>query len=182
MNRVKVGNSEAVRHDRACCRAASGSDRNALTFRVADKVGHDEEVIDKAHLGDHVDLVLQTLAHGAVIVRIAPCKAFIAQLLQIFERGVAVRHIEFRQVVLAKLKLNLTAFRDLYRVGECLRVLRKQRRHFVRVLNVELLRFKLHAGRVIHGLAHLNGHQHVLNARIRLSQIMRVVRCHQTDV
>ena len=125
VNRVKVGDSKAVRHDRACCRAASGSDRNALTFRVADKVGHDEEVIDKAHLGDHVDLVLQTLAHGAVVVRIASCEAFIAQLLQIFERGVAVRHIEFRQVVLAKLKLNLTAFRNLYCVGECLRVLWK---------------------------------------------------------
>ena len=182
VNRVKVSDSEAVRHDRACCRAASGADRNALTFRVADKVGHDEEVIDKAHLGDHVDLILQTLAHGAVVVRIASCEAFIAQLLQIFERGVAVRHIEFWQVVLTKLKLNLTAFCDLYRVGECLRVLREQRRHFVRILDVELLRLELHAGRVIHGLAHLNGHQHVLNARIRLGEIMRVIGRHQTDV
>ena len=182
VNRVKVSDSEAVRHDRACCRAASGSDRNTLTFRVADKVGHDEEVIDKAHLGDHVDLVLQTLAHGAVVVRIASCEAFIAQLLQIFERGVAVRHIEFGQMVLSKLELDLTAFCDLYRVGECLRVLREQRRHFVRILDVELLCLELHAGRVIHGLAHLDGHEHVLNARICLSQIMRVVRCHQTDV
>ena len=85
-------------------------------------------------------------------------------------------------MVLAKLKLDLTAFCDLYCVGECLRVLREQRRHFVRILDVELLRFKLHAGRVVHGLAHLDGHEHVLNTRIRLSQIMRVVRCHKTDV
>ena len=85
-------------------------------------------------------------------------------------------------MVLSKLELDLTAFCNLYRVGECLRVLREQRRHFVRILDVELLRLELHAGRVIHGLAHLNGHQHVLNARIRLGEIMRVVRCHQTDV
>ena len=85
-------------------------------------------------------------------------------------------------MVLSKLELDLTAFCDLYRVGECLRVLREQRRHFVRILDVELLRLELHAGRVIHGLAHLNRHQHVLNARIRLSQIMRVIGRHQTDI
>ena len=85
-------------------------------------------------------------------------------------------------MVLAELKLDLTAFRNLDRVGECLRVFGEQRRHLVCVLDVELLRLEFHAGRVVHGLAHLNGHEHVLDTRICLGQIVRVVGRHQTDV
>ena len=175
MDGVEVGDAETVGNDRACRRTAARADRNALTLGVADEVGNDEEIIDKAHLGDHVDLVLQTPAHRAVIVRIAPRKALIAQLLKVFKRGIALRNVEFGQVVLAELKVDLTPLRDLDRVRERLRMLREQRRHFIRVLDVELLRFELHAGRVIDRLAHLDRHEDVLRARVRTGQIMRVV-------
>ena len=179
---VEVGDAEAVGNDGTRRRAASRADRNALTLGVADEVGNDEEVIDKAHLGNHVDFVLQALLYRAVVVRITPLEALVTQLLEVSERGIAFRDIELRQVILAELEIHAAPLRDFYRVRKRLRVLREERRHFVRVLDVELLRFELHAGRVIDRLAHLNGHQDVLRAGVRAGQVVRIVCRNKVEI
>ena len=85
-------------------------------------------------------------------------------------------------MVLAELKVDLTPLRDLDRVRERLRMLREQRRHFVRILDVELLRLEFHARRIVDRLAHLDRHEDVLRARVRTGQIMRVVGNDQRNL
>ena len=102
--------------------------------------------------------------------------------MQVFQRTIPVRHIKFGQVVFSKLKFDLAAFRDFDGVLQRLGMLRKERCHLVRILDVELLCLKLHARRVVDRLAHLDGHQDILNARILAGQVVRVVGGHQSEI
>ncbi len=56
---VHVGDVQAVGHHGARRRAPAGPHRDAAPFGVADEVGDDEEVVHKAHLADHVHLIVQ---------------------------------------------------------------------------------------------------------------------------
>ena len=59
VDRVDVGDAQAVRHQAAGRRPAAGPHRDALLARVADEVPDDQEVPRVLHLLDHVELVRQ---------------------------------------------------------------------------------------------------------------------------
>ena len=56
---VHVGDPQAVGHHGPGPRPAARPHRDAVLLGVADEVGHDEEVIHKAHLPDHAHLIGQ---------------------------------------------------------------------------------------------------------------------------
>ena len=84
-----------------------------MALGVADEVGHDEEVIHKAHLPDHAHLIGQAVLQLRPAGGIPLLEALPAQLLKI---GVPVRlplgQPELRQVVLAELELHMAQIRD----------------------------------------------------------------------
>ena len=82
--------------------AAARADRYAARFGVPDEIGHDQKVVGKAHLLDHVLLVFQLRLLLFRALAVALGKAVRAELFEIGQRGVALRHLEFRQVVLAE--------------------------------------------------------------------------------
>ena len=94
LNRVKRGNIQTVGDHRACRRASARTDRNAMCLGIVNKIPYNQEIIDKAHALNHIQLILQTLALFRVIWIIAAVKAFHAQLVQIFLRGVSLRHVK----------------------------------------------------------------------------------------
>ena len=57
LERIDVGDPQAVRHQAAGRRAAPGADRDAVLARVADEVPDDQEVPGVVHPLDHRDLV-----------------------------------------------------------------------------------------------------------------------------
>ena len=79
-------------------------------------------------------------------------------------------------MVFAERKLDVAAFGNFRRVFDCLRVCGKEPPHLLFGLYIELLCFKFQAVRIIDGLSHLDAHENVLNFRVLLPQIMRVVR------
>ena len=58
---VQVGDVQTVGHHRPRRRAAPGTHRDAAALGKGDEVGHDEEVVHKAHLADHGHLIFQLL-------------------------------------------------------------------------------------------------------------------------
>ncbi len=57
VERIDVGDAQAVGHQAAGGRAATRPDGNALLARVADEVPDDQEVAGELHLLDHLELV-----------------------------------------------------------------------------------------------------------------------------
>ena len=56
---VHVGDVQAVGHHGARRRAPARPHRDAVSLGVADEVGDNEEVVHKAHLADHVHLIVE---------------------------------------------------------------------------------------------------------------------------
>ena len=71
---------EGVRYHRARRAAAPGADRNARTFREIHEVPHDQEVVRKAHLLDHVNFVVHLRPILGVLVSVALLIALVAEL------------------------------------------------------------------------------------------------------
>ena len=101
-HRLDVRDGKAVGNDAARRAAAPRADRNANALGIADKVRHNEKVVDKAHALDHVLLIfeLRTLLLRSLAVALG--KAVRAEFFEVSERSVALGHLEFRQVVLAE--------------------------------------------------------------------------------
>ena len=59
LDRIDVGDAQAVGDEAAGRRAAAGADRDRLLARVADEVPDDEEVPGVLHLLDHLDFVAE---------------------------------------------------------------------------------------------------------------------------
>ena len=178
---VYVGDVHAVGHHAARAAAAPRADGDVVVLGVLGEVGHDEEVIHKAHLADHVHLVFQTLAVLLRLVGVAAAEAVSAQLFKPAVSVVALGIFEFRQVIGAELKVHLAALGDLHRVVDGLRVLGEEGAHLVLALDVELLCLELHAAGVVQRLARLDAHQHVLRLGVLLADVVGVVGGHQRD-
>ena len=100
-------------------------------------------------MADHIHLVFQT---GLVLFRaigVAVGKAVRTEFVEPAVRIVALRILELRQVVGAKLKIHPALLHHFDGVFDGLRVLRKQGAHFVLALDIELLRLKLHAPGIV---------------------------------
>ena len=179
---VDVGDVQAVADHAARRAAAAGADGDAAGLGVADEVRDDEEVVDKAHALYHVQLILHlrpgVLARGAV----AALKALGAELFEVFKAvALALRQLEAGQVVVPELKVEAALGGDLRRVVRGVGAVGKERAHLVLALEVELLRLKAHALGVVHRLAGLDAHQHVLVIGVGLVYIVRVVRQRKGD-
>ena len=175
-HRVDFCDVEGVRYHRACRAAAPGTDRNARAFREIHEVPHDQEVVRKAHLLDHVNFVVHLLPILGVRVAVALLVALIAELFQVRQRIVARRELELRQVIFAERKLDVAARGNFRRVFDCFGIRGKELPHLLFGLYIELLRLKFQPVRIVDGLSHLDAHENVLNFRVLLPQIMRVVR------
>ena len=172
---------QTVGHHAARRAAAAGADGDVLGFGIVDEVLHDEEVVDKAHLFDDAKLILQLLVHLGPLA-IALAKALFAELSEIAAAvRLALRQLEARQVIVAEFKVEIALLGDLYRVVRGLLPVGEDRAHLLLALEIQLLALKAHAHRVVHGLSHLDAHEHILIIGVGLFQIMRVVRQHQRD-
>ena len=153
--------------------------RDAVALGVADEVGHDEEVIHKAHLPDHAHLIGQAVLQLRPAGGIPLLKALPAQLLKI---GVPVRlplgQPELRQVVLAELELHMAQIRHPLGVVDGLGAVGEQGAHLLLALDVELVRLKAHPVGVLHQLAHLDAHEHVLHGGVLPGEVVAVVGGH----
>ena len=99
LERVDVGDAEAVRHQRSGAGATAWSHRYAVGARPADEIRDDEEVACEAHLADDHELGIETLA---VFVD--------ARTLRLVEGRRACREAAFR--FLADIGLDRDAFRQ----------------------------------------------------------------------
>ena len=181
MDGVQVCNTQTVSDNRTRRRAAPRPDRDAAALSKADEIGDNQEIIDKAHFRDHIKLILQALAHLLAAVWIALREALAAALAQVGFGGVAFGHVELGQVVLAELEFDLAARGDLERIGKRLRGVGKQLPHLALALDIKFLGLEFHAGGVVYGLAHLDGHQHILKRGVLPGQVVRVVGRHERD-
>ena len=77
---VDLCNVKRIRYHRACRAAAPGADRNARAFRKIHKVPHDQEVVRKAHLLDHVNFVVHLRPVLGMLVAVALLIALVAEL------------------------------------------------------------------------------------------------------
>ena len=176
-HRLDVCDRQAVRNDTARRAAAARTDGDTDALGVAHKVGDDQKVVDKAHALDHVLLVFELRALLVRPFAIALGEAVGAELFEVCERGVALRHLEFRQMILAEREFQIAALGDLAGVLDRLGIVGKQRRHLLGRTKVEALRLIAHAVFVVHGLARLDAEQNIVRVGIFFSKIVRVV-CH----
>ena len=77
---VDLCDMKRIRYHRACRAAAPGADRNARAFREIHEVPHDQEVVRKAHLLDHVNFVVHLRPILGMRVAVALLVALVAEL------------------------------------------------------------------------------------------------------
>ena len=172
---------QAVGHDAARGAPAAGADRNAAALGIADKVGDDEEIVHKAHLVYHAQLIVELLMHLR-LVRVALREALLAELFQIFIAvALTLRQLEARQVIVTEFKVIVTAFGDADGVVGGLLPIGEELSHLLLALQIQLLRLKAHTVRIIDRFAHLDAHEHVLIIGVGLLDIVRVVRQRKRD-
>ena len=153
-----------------------------MPLGVADEVGDNEEVVHEAHLADHVHLIGELLPVVLRGVGIALGKAVQAQLFKIgVPVGPALGQLELGQVVGAKLELHIAEVGDFLGVLQGLRAALEELGHLVLALHIELLGLKLHPARLVHRLAHLDAHEHILGPGVLPGQVVGVVGGHQRD-
>jgi len=177
---VDVRNPQAIGHHGPCGGAAPRSYRDVHALGIAHEVGHDQEVVSEPHLFDHVQLVVQLLAVLRPVA-VPLDEPLIAQLPQIRGGVVALRQLEFRQVVLAEGELQLAHVCDALGVGHCVGVPRKQRLHLLRGPQIEVLGLVAHPVLVIHGLARLDAQKHIVALGVLLPEIVGIVGTHQRN-
>ena len=151
LERIEVGNPQAVGHERARSRAAARTDRHAVLARPADEIGDDEKVAREAHLADDFQLALQALAvsrrraHRRREACGESARGFSAQeFLGAHARGQRI----LRQAHLPECQRQTATARDLHGVGQRLRHVGEQRRHLLRRAQVLLARVAAHAAGV----------------------------------
>ena len=82
-------------------------------------------------------------------------------------------------MVFAEGELQLTFFRDLFRVGHRVRISGEQRLHLLCGTDIKIPRLIPHSVLVIHRLAGLDAQQHVVIFCILLPQIVGIIGTHQ---
>ena len=179
LHRVNLCDVHTVGGNGACAGASAGSHGDALILGPADEVRHNQEVLHIAHLFNHADLIVQTLPIFGGRVRIALGKALLAELMKVAQAVRTVRRFKGGQMVVPEFKLHIAALGNAEGIFKGIVELGKQLPQLVLGFDVKFIAFKAHPVGVVHSLAHLNAHQHVLGGGILPAQIMGVVRHHQ---
>ena len=181
-DRVDRRDADAVGAQRAGAGASAGSDGDAVALGVLHKVVDDQIVIDKAHLGNGADLILQAVGQRLVgVLSVVAVHALIAAAAKIIEMVFAVRHIKARQLALAERKGDLTAVGDLLCVLDRFGISAEQRAHFVLGFQIKLIRLKLHFILVADGAARLDAEQNAVGAAVLFFDIVAVVGRRHAD-
>ena len=152
---------------------------NVVFLGVADKIPHDEIVVHIAHPGNDTDLILKALLIAFRRIIVAFGKAVIAKLAEVFLVGVAVGHRECGQMIFVEHEFHIAAIGDALGILKRLVAIGEQLPQFFLALEVEFLSLEFHAVCVVHRLAHLDAHQHILHGSILFTQIVGVVGHHQ---
>ena len=144
--RVKVGNLQCIRHQRACARAATRPHRAAVLLRPVDKVLHNQKIARKAHLNNRLQLEIQPcliLGHSCVallFIGIQHFHAFAQTLIGQHAQIIIQRHAfgrgEIRQKILTQFQFHIAAFGNFQRIGQCDRQIGKTLRHFFRAREI----------------------------------------------
>ena len=179
---IHVGDPHTVSRHGSCARAAPRANRDALGFGVVYKIGNDEEVFHKAHPGDHVQLIAQTVFILLRAAGIAPCKALPAQLFHV-GTGIALpfRELEGRQMIFSKDKVKIAQFGDFHGICKGFGGLWEQFRHLVARFDVKFRAGEPHPVFVVQGFSRLDAQQHVVHLAVLFPQIMCVVGAHQRN-
>ena len=177
---VDIGDAEAVADHGPRRAATARSHRDAHAFGVAHEVGHDEEIVGKAHFLDHVLLVFQ-LAPVFVIIAVPDLVALVAQLFQIGKAVISLRQLEFRQMILAEGEFKIAHLRDLLGIFQSVLVARKQRRHLLLAAEVEVLGLVAHPVLIVHCFAGLDAQQNVVSLGVLLPEVVGVIGADHGD-
>ena len=182
-HRVDIRDSQAIGNHAAGCAAPARPHRNIPGAGEADKIRHNEKIIGKPHLINHIQLILKPLPIFCRPLGVKPSEPLIRQTLQIFLGVLSVGRIKGGQMLLIKIKFHIAPAGDSRRVAQSARklILWEKGRHLVGAFQVKFVSFKTHPVLVFHRLAHLNAHQHVLNPGVLPPQIVRVVGGDQTQ-
>ena len=189
-NRVDFGDAKGVGHKTSCCRAAARPHRAAIVFCILDEIGNNEKIGRKLHLRDHLDFVFKPFAvdRGALVEIIGMglpdfskplFKARAAHLLEIALVDFAFGRGESGEFVFTQGYFKIAALGNGYGVFEGLGHRGESPLHFIRRLEVKLLRGEAHAAGRVDGLAGLNAQQHFVGEGVAGVQIVAVIGCHQ---
>ncbi len=179
VERVEQGNVQTVGNNGTFGRAA-GVVPDVLFLGVTAQVPDDEEVGVKAHFVDDAELVFEALTDHRILGAIPataqqPC---FAQFAQISCRGVALRYLEFRQVVAGAPQVHLAALGNEQGIGEGFGHLSEQGFHLGHAAQVEIGARHAHAAGLGEQAAGLHAKKNVLQAGVGLVHVVDIVGGH----
>ena len=176
LDRVEVGDPQAVRHRAAGRRATARADADVGVTSVLDQVPRDQEVRREPHVVDDLELVAEPLDR---IVRDLVAPALLGPLpgevLEVRRVVEPLGHREVRQQRLAELDLEVGALGDPQRVVARRRHLAEQVPHLGGRLQVVLAALELEALRVRQQRPGLHAQQRVVRLVVLLVGVVAVV-------
>jgi hypothetical protein len=182
LDRVDVGDAQAVGDQRPRHRAAARPDADLLAARVMDEVAHDQEVRGEAELRDHAELVLEPLPELGRHLPVAIGQpGFREPAEERFGRRLPLRQREDRQLVLV-FEVEVAEVGDRARLRQRGRQLAaEQPPHLLLRLEEHLLALVTQALRIVDRLPVPDREQHVVRLGIARVQVVEVVRHHERD-
>ena len=179
--RIDICDVQTVGNHTAGCAAAPGTDGYAVVFRISNEVGDNKEIINKTHLADHIQLIIE-LRMNFRSVRETFGKSLFAQAAKIFKTVcTAFGQLKAGKMIMSKFKVKAALFSDPYGIICRFRQFREKRAHFLFGFKVEFICFKAQAGRIVYGFLHLDAHQHILIIGILLFHVVGIICKNQRD-
>ena len=176
LERVDVGDLEAVGDERAGRRSTPGPDADPVVLREGDEVPDDEEVVREAHLTDGLQLEGETLFQLRCHALVAPADTLVAELDEVLEGITPVRGGERGEQDPPELHADRAPVRDLERSCHRLGKVTERRLHLLRRLEVELVGVELPVIRVRQRVARLDAEERLVRARVLVPQVVDVAR------
>ncbi len=174
-DRIDRGDPEGVGDDRTRGAPPAGRLDPALA-REPDEVGHDEEVAGVAHREDDAELVVEPLLKGGRDRAVAPLQAVLALLPEPRFDRLAVGHREHRDPELPERELDVAHLGYPAGVQDRVGLVRKERRHLGRGLQVEVVGLELQPARRVEVRRRPDAQQHVVCRRLGPMNVVQVVR------
>ena len=193
LERVDIGDPQAVSHQAADHRAPSGPDGNAIVASILDEVPDNEEVAGELRLLDHFNLGCEPflVSRERILKQPSPChplqlgapalKTLTHNLLEIRVRGESSRDVKGRQMQFRGVDLDITTLGDADGIQHRLGQMSPDLIHLFKRLEVKLVGGVTHPIRLLDGLAGADAEQHVMRFMVLSAQIMGVVRADQGD-
>ena len=176
LDRVEVGDLEAVGDDAPGGRAATRADADPLLLREVDEVPDDQEVVGEPHLADRLQLVAEPFAQLVGHCPVALRQPLLAELDEVVERVAAVGHGELREQDPVQRELDVAALRDLERAPKRRVLAGEVAGHLLGRLEVEVVGVELPVVRVLQRVAGLDAEQRLVGARVLVPEVVDVAR------